>query len=787
MLTETQLEQIPEKPYPGLRPFNEQESAIFFGRELTIFELIAKMGERNLIIVHGGSGCGKSSIVNAGVIPTLLRDHTLANLSFDYGVYRPFKGPIDGMAKILADHLGSPTGDDPFVWWVNQLVVGDNIVDVIERQIESKGLESFCLVIDQFEEIFAWADEISKHDAQLLINLLAEIGSRENKSKSLFVLLTMRSDFLGRCVQFPGLNKLINDCQYFLPNLDDRGVYKAITEPAKIFEGSVSSELADKLRYAVQGGQDPLPVLQHALMRMADTNFQDDCEWEMSTEDLEEIGGLDSAISMHADQIYNRLIDQNGAEMESGISWFFRALVENDAGGVGRRRPRNLYQLNLVTGLDRTLLLKIVEEFSAPGCSFLKTSNSGVDRDSIIVDISHEALIRNWWRMHDSNSGDKLGWLSLERQAQDLWRYFALSAQDHAENDGSLLPPAITEFRWPWYDPLQRLPERARRYFQHAQEFENADEEPEWEQVSSFMDASYRRMENAKKRKWGLAAAFPIVAGALAYWAITAQTSADVSIKDLANTKIEKQDELIESDKVFGAFLQDTVNSRDENLSVNQLDVGKMESIEGTLGEELKKQDATVTIFDPNLESRYYIWIGTQARPEIAYDLESCKLRKIRPETVKKNQRFVVCSNIIVRNDFPEPGKKIKGVGVATYGTTVMALDKPLKYRDQYWINVMVRPTNFPDVSIRYSWKKEKWNALENGLKNIGYEILDSRRRANRGGEDTVTYCKIDDKSKAVRLAASVDKLMLNDKGSTKTNLDCTQLDGANRVLLNLG
>ena len=62
---------LPAEPYPGLRPFNPDEWAIFFGREPMIDEVIRLLAGQHLVVVHGASGCGKSSLVRAGVLPWL--------------------------------------------------------------------------------------------------------------------------------------------------------------------------------------------------------------------------------------------------------------------------------------------------------------------------------------------------------------------------------------------------------------------------------------------------------------------------------------------------------------------------------------------------------------------------------------------------------------------------------------------------------------------------------------------------------------------------------------------
>ena len=62
---------LPARPYPGLRPFEQHEWPIFFGRERMTDEIVDRLLGHRLLVVHGDSGCGKSSLVRAGVLPRL--------------------------------------------------------------------------------------------------------------------------------------------------------------------------------------------------------------------------------------------------------------------------------------------------------------------------------------------------------------------------------------------------------------------------------------------------------------------------------------------------------------------------------------------------------------------------------------------------------------------------------------------------------------------------------------------------------------------------------------------
>ena len=92
----------PERPYPGLRPFEQDEWAIFFGRERMIDEVIGRLAESRLVLIHGVSGSGKSSLVRAGVLPKLALQYRRHGAPWLTCEMRPSGGPLWNLAAEFA-------------------------------------------------------------------------------------------------------------------------------------------------------------------------------------------------------------------------------------------------------------------------------------------------------------------------------------------------------------------------------------------------------------------------------------------------------------------------------------------------------------------------------------------------------------------------------------------------------------------------------------------------------------------------------------------------------------
>jgi hypothetical protein len=348
---------LPKQPYPGLRPFEPQERRIFFGREEMIDAVIDGLARKNLVVVHGASGSGKSSLVRAGVLP-LLEIQQGRRRGWLKAIRRPAGAPLRNLASAFAECLGPPLGlrekSDAIASWHTLLALGPSVLSAVEAGLKEKAA-SFCLLIDQFEELFRYAREESREEAELVISLLCALAGENNPAPHLFVILTMRSDYLGECARFDGFADTVNACQYLLPRLNDFGVLRAIHEPATLYGGKVAPAVGDRLLFAARREEDALPVLQHTLMRacaQARMRRGEGRGWTVTLDDLDAVGGEHSALSKHADEVLADLQAGDPTRLKAA-EWIFRSLAELDSEGRVIRHPSSLKALVAVAGDDR--------------------------------------------------------------------------------------------------------------------------------------------------------------------------------------------------------------------------------------------------------------------------------------------------------------------------------------------------------------------------------------------------------------------------------------------------
>ena len=227
-----------ELPYPGLRPFHDDEADIFFGRESHTDDLLRKLEGARFLAVVGPSGCGKSSLVRAGMIVALETGFlSTAGARWRIAKMRPGSRPTLRLAEALMEEsalgrerYGEPEGA-PFV--LSTLHRGPlGLVEVL-RETPLPENTNLLLLVDQFEEIFRFRREGDSDEADAFVELLLETTRKQEVP--VYVVITMRSDFLGDCALFSGLPESINESIYLTPRLTRDQRRAAIEGPARVF------------------------------------------------------------------------------------------------------------------------------------------------------------------------------------------------------------------------------------------------------------------------------------------------------------------------------------------------------------------------------------------------------------------------------------------------------------------------------------------------------------------------------------------------------------------------
>lgn len=193
---------------------------MFFGREQHTQQLLERLAKTRFVAVVGTSGSGKSSLVRAGLLPALYRGYLVGATSrWRIAVMRPGSAPIENLAVALASQAISSYNPTHLQAALRRTSLG--LVDTVREAGLAEG-ESLLIVVDQFEELFRFHSERRTQDGGAEAALFADslLEAADSFNSAIHVILTMRSEFIGECAQFPGLPAALNRGQYLIPCLN---------------------------------------------------------------------------------------------------------------------------------------------------------------------------------------------------------------------------------------------------------------------------------------------------------------------------------------------------------------------------------------------------------------------------------------------------------------------------------------------------------------------------------------------------------------------------------------
>ncbi|KUM74302.1 helix-turn-helix domain-containing protein [Streptomyces griseorubiginosus] len=485
-----------ECPYRGLAAFTAQDARWFFGRERTTAALVDRLFERvgsGPLLLVAPSGAGKSSLLNAGLVPALRNGALPMAGSRDWPVVAltPTARPLDELLTRTSAALGldlAVTADelreDPSrlstaIARARRRADGEELAPA-EREPPPSRL---VLLVDQFEEVFTLcADEGERRAfirALCALSTSVQGESAEPGVAPSAVVIGMRADFTGRCLDHPELAAVFAAGLFVLRPMTVRELRESITRPARQAGLELAPGLVPLLLRDVGLRSDPtaephplhaldaphpphphplhaldaphaphpprpadgppdhdesapappgaLPLLSHALM----ATWQRGDGRTLTITDYELSGGIQGAVARTAETGFARLYPAEQTMIRQAL---VRLVQLGDGSEETRRR------------LDRAVLLDQLPDPAAAAAAldaFVRARLITVDRDT--VEITHEALLHVWPRLRGWIHADRAG-LLIRQQLAD-----AAAEWEREGRDPSLLyrgPRLATVAEW---------------------------------------------------------------------------------------------------------------------------------------------------------------------------------------------------------------------------------------------------------------------------------------------------------------------------------------------------
>ncbi|MBI1219983.1 MAG: hypothetical protein GC186_15685 [Rhodobacteraceae bacterium] len=386
-----------ENPFRGLEPFGFGDASVFFGRAAEIESLSALLIRRGAILVQGPSGVGKSSLVQAGLLPALIRRDP-AGSERRWGLIRPRDLPADpDAAREVADlvpaiarafchaaegGLGEAAAEGP---------LPEGGAPALAAWLRDWGALRPVLVVDQLEELFE--PRLTPANAEAFATLLAALADT-----GVALVCTMTAAALPQLAALPRLDALFGiEGRHLMEPRHDAALMEAVIRaPAEAaglsYEPGLEAEL---IAVASHGGVDVLPLLELLLTELYER--RDAAAAELRWSDYRAVGGLDGVVSSRADVVY-RGLDADAQAAVPALLW----LLLTHGAVAGTNAPDHPLQRVLAAYQARRLLVRdtggTAGEFRA----------------------AHEALLRHWRRAVDFRQeyeADLMLWTDLMREA----------------------------------------------------------------------------------------------------------------------------------------------------------------------------------------------------------------------------------------------------------------------------------------------------------------------------------------------------------------------------------
>ncbi len=399
-----------ENPYKGLRAFKLADEKDFYGRTKLTNKLLKRLAEdvpyQRFLAVLGPSGSGKSSLVQAGLLPAILRQQP-AEEAWYIVDFLPGQHPLDKLETALT-RVAADQGTN-----IHEHLQRDErgLLRIADLILPDDDKTELLIVIDQFEEVFTLVeDEADRaHFLNLLVAAVTELRSRVR------IIITLRADFYDRPLQYPEFGIMLRERMETILPLTAEELEAAITQPAAklgvSFEAGLVSAIVSDINY--QPGA--LPLLQYALTELFDRRTGR----AISRATYDDIGGTIGALAKRADEIF----EEFGDEGQALTRQIFMRLVTLGEGTEDTRRRVSRYELQ-----DLSTNTELVDEIIDTYVSYRLLA---LDHDPTTrvptVEVAHEAILREWELLRT--------WLNDSREDIKTQRLLANQAQSWIDNN----------------------------------------------------------------------------------------------------------------------------------------------------------------------------------------------------------------------------------------------------------------------------------------------------------------------------------------------------------------
>jgi WD40 repeat protein len=500
-------------PYRGLLPYDQAHEAVFFGRDRLTATLVGTLTQSGLVMVTGASGAGKTSLLQAGLVPALARGVQVPGSSSWLRVQMtPGSRPLtelsaqlaqlsDGDPAVIRKGLADAPGEA-------HLLVSDIVWAAADR-LRGADAARLVLIVDQFEEVFTASGEEGRLERAAFLEAVCAAATRPAGGRGeppALAVIAVRGDYWDRCAAYPELVPAMERGQVVVAPMAEADLRRVITGPAeasglRLEPGLADAILAD-LRSAGDGARAVgfLPLLSQA-MALTWEKREGDQLTERGYQGTGDAAGIAGAVEVSAETAYRRLTENQQAIARD----VFRRMTA--MGPDHRPARRAVTSGDLHAGRPKSQWPEVdavVEAFAQVRLLVL---------DAGRAEIAHDVLLDAWPRLRGWLDEDETSMILYGQLAEDTARWQA-SGHDRTVLYRGVQLAATREATRLWAGDPHRYP---------ALDVSEAE----------FLRASVRA---TARGRWRLRA----LAGLVAVLVVAALAGAGIAVKD-ARTSAARQ------------------------------------------------------------------------------------------------------------------------------------------------------------------------------------------------------------------------------------------------------
>lgn len=428
-------------PFVGLKPYSEKNKDFYFGREQEVENLLQILQKNKLLTLSGNSGGGKTSLINASLIPRLKNGFIgQAGKEWSIAYLRPGVNPISNLANALTANgvlniEAKPKTTD--YKYYSKLIKEYEAVGIVEiyKRSEIYEKKNLLIIIDQLEDLFKFKEYFQTEESGQEYKLMDLIyRSVSYKNMSIYFLLSIESNYLTKINSYKKLQEIISPTQYTIQNLDYIKINHIIEKTFYKHGVRFDQEVLDYFEQSLDKKIGYLPNFQFLLYNIFEKYIiEKTAKKVIDFQDVKEFGGIENAISTSLETFYLAL----NKKEQNKLSLLFKALIKPQNTSIEGNYEKII---NISEYVNSTVpqLSESIKSLKKNFSSFIEVFESSISRikDDQIEPFNSESILNLKYSTY-LNWALRQEWIAEEKKEYLKYKTFSENAikKDNGEVD----------------------------------------------------------------------------------------------------------------------------------------------------------------------------------------------------------------------------------------------------------------------------------------------------------------------------------------------------------------